>query len=174
MRSKTKLHVSVGHATVMAELSFFGLPDGEEGGAPQPPQGDAVAAALERLGKLTLQVLNDMPCGAGRRYPVVLKRMPCRVAAVRCTKSRGGTALLLLIPLVNHQTARLLCAQSRCLCQMAGRVAHSITQLCFLQQTAQQAAVVLDGQLVDPYLPVYKRCMYPTASLVILLSSRRW
>lgn len=29
--SKSRFHVSVGHATVMAELTFFGLPEGQVG-----------------------------------------------------------------------------------------------------------------------------------------------
>lgn len=53
VRSKAKMHVSVGHATVMAQLEFFGLPDAE---SVQPPQPDAVAAGLKRLSHLTQQV----------------------------------------------------------------------------------------------------------------------
>lgn len=42
VRSRTKVHISVGHATVMGEVQFFGLPDGE---------GSDPAAALQLAAK---------------------------------------------------------------------------------------------------------------------------
>lgn len=51
VRTKQRLHVSVGHATVMADLLFFGLPDG---------QGESPATALQnitsRIGALAAKV----------------------------------------------------------------------------------------------------------------------
>lgn len=50
--------MSVGHTTIMADLDFFGMPAPDH---EQPPQPDALAAALQRLGQLTLQVhLTDL------------------------------------------------------------------------------------------------------------------
>lgn len=53
VRSRQRLHVTVGHATMMAEIQFFGLPDGE---------GEAPAAALQgitsRIGALAEKVHN--------------------------------------------------------------------------------------------------------------------
>eukprot|EP00197_Chlamydomonas_leiostraca_P012833 CAMPEP_0202860212 /NCGR_PEP_ID=MMETSP1391-20130828/2014_1 /ASSEMBLY_ACC=CAM_ASM_000867 /TAXON_ID=1034604 /ORGANISM="Chlamydomonas leiostraca, Strain SAG 11-49" /LENGTH=406 /DNA_ID=CAMNT_0049539353 /DNA_START=60 /DNA_END=1277 /DNA_ORIENTATION=+ len=47
---KSKFHVSVGHATVMADLTFFGLPQGEG----VPPE-VALAQMIENLGRMSLQ-----------------------------------------------------------------------------------------------------------------------
>lgn len=51
VRSKQKLHVTIGHVTVMTEIQFFGLPDG---------CGEAPAAALQamtsRVGALSAKV----------------------------------------------------------------------------------------------------------------------
>ncbi|PSC71534.1 Selenocysteine-specific elongation factor [Micractinium conductrix] len=54
LRSRSKMHVTVGHATVMADLLFFGLPDGE-GEAPEA----ALAGMQARLAALSL------PAGSG-------------------------------------------------------------------------------------------------------------
>ena len=51
VRSKQRLHVTVGHATVMADLHFFGLPEGEG----QPPA-NALQAITSRIGALAVKV----------------------------------------------------------------------------------------------------------------------
>ena len=48
--TKTKVHVVVGHATVMAELLFFGVPDG----AGEPPE-QALAGLTRRIGTLAMK-----------------------------------------------------------------------------------------------------------------------
>ena len=53
VRSKSRLHVSVGHMTVMADLSFFGLQDGESDGG---DSGGGLDGAMARLHQLTLKV----------------------------------------------------------------------------------------------------------------------
>ena len=47
IRSRSRMHVTVGPATVMAELLFFGLPDGES----VPPE-QALASLAQRVGQL--------------------------------------------------------------------------------------------------------------------------
>lgn len=47
IRSKQKLHATVGHVTVMAEMQFFGLPEGE--GEHFASASQAVAARLAKL-----------------------------------------------------------------------------------------------------------------------------
>ena len=46
VRSKQKLHVTIGHITLMAEATFFGLPDGETSDL---ETSDAIARRLNRL-----------------------------------------------------------------------------------------------------------------------------
>jgi hypothetical protein len=53
VRSKARMHVTIGHTTVMADLQFFGLHPVER---LQPPQLDPVAAGLQRLSQITQQV----------------------------------------------------------------------------------------------------------------------
>jgi selenocysteine-specific elongation factor len=48
--SKSKVHVVVGHTTVMAELLFFGVADG----AGEPPE-QALAGLTRRIGSLALK-----------------------------------------------------------------------------------------------------------------------
>ena len=51
LKSKQKLHVTVGHMTVMAEMQFFGLPDGEG-----EPHAAALQAITSRIGTLSTKV----------------------------------------------------------------------------------------------------------------------
>lgn len=51
MPSRLKVHVTVGHQTVMGEIQIFGLPDNT--GA---SQGDALQAVMARMELLTAQV----------------------------------------------------------------------------------------------------------------------
>ncbi|KAL4858017.1 Selenocysteine-specific elongation factor [Chlorella vulgaris] len=55
VRSRSKMHVTVGHTTVMAELQFFGLPDGEAETAND--------AQRQRLAQLTLGGQRQQPGG---------------------------------------------------------------------------------------------------------------
>lgn len=48
--SKTKVHVTIGHATVMAELLFFGVPDGDG----EPPE-HALEGLTRRIGSLAVK-----------------------------------------------------------------------------------------------------------------------
>lgn len=52
VKSKQKLHATVGHVTVMAEMQFFGLPDGEG-----EPHAAALQAITSRIGTLSAKVL---------------------------------------------------------------------------------------------------------------------
>jgi len=54
VRSKSRLHVSVGHVTVMADLSFFGVPDGE-GDVSGGVGAGGLDGAMARLEQLTLK-----------------------------------------------------------------------------------------------------------------------
>ena len=51
MPSRLKVHVTIGHQTVMGEILFFGLPDGAG-----VPQSHAFHAVMARMDLLTLQV----------------------------------------------------------------------------------------------------------------------
>ena len=51
MPSRLKVHVTIGHQTVMGEIQFFGLPDGAG-----MPQRDALHAVMARMDLLTTQV----------------------------------------------------------------------------------------------------------------------
>lgn len=53
--SKSRLHISVGHMTVMADLSFFGVPDGE-GDVSSGAGAGGLDGALARLQQLTHKV----------------------------------------------------------------------------------------------------------------------
>ena len=48
VRSKQRLHATVGHVTVMAEMQFFGLPDGEG-----EPRAKALQGITSRIGALS-------------------------------------------------------------------------------------------------------------------------
>lgn len=52
--SKCKYHMSIGHATVMAEATFFGLPD-----APGSSQADALRLMIDALSKTSLHTQAD-------------------------------------------------------------------------------------------------------------------
>lgn len=70
VRSKSRLHVSVGHMTVMADLSFFGLPDGD---SDRGSSGGGLDGALARLHQLTLKVC----VSSGRQdLPEILRPVP--------------------------------------------------------------------------------------------------
>ncbi|KAG2430703.1 hypothetical protein HYH02_013699 [Chlamydomonas schloesseri] len=60
--SRAKFHVSVGHSTVMAEMTFFGLPDGEG-----VPRDTALAAMIANLNAMALSA-TPMAFDAGRDY----------------------------------------------------------------------------------------------------------
>lgn len=51
MPSRLKVHVTIGHQTVMGEIQFFGLPDGAG-----VAQCDALHAVMARMDLLTTQV----------------------------------------------------------------------------------------------------------------------
>jgi hypothetical protein len=51
VRSKARMHVTIGHTTAMAELQFFGLPAAER---PQPPHSDS--GRLQRPSQTAQQV----------------------------------------------------------------------------------------------------------------------
>lgn len=51
MPSRLKVHVTVGHQTVMGEIQFFGLPESSGGQAK-----DALASAMTRMDVLTTKV----------------------------------------------------------------------------------------------------------------------
>ena len=51
MPSRLKVHVTIGHQTVMGEIQFFGLPEGR-----RMPQRDALHAVMARMDLLTTQV----------------------------------------------------------------------------------------------------------------------
>ena len=51
MPSRLKVHVTIGHQTVMGDIQFFGLPD-----AAGVPQRDALHAVMARMDLLTSQV----------------------------------------------------------------------------------------------------------------------
>lgn len=51
VKSRQKLHATVGHVTVMAEMHFFGLPEGEG-----EPGGNALQAITSRIGALSMKV----------------------------------------------------------------------------------------------------------------------
>ena len=55
MPSRLKVHVTIGHQTVMGEIQFFGLPD-----AAGVPQRDALSAVMTRMDLLTTQVREPM------------------------------------------------------------------------------------------------------------------
>lgn len=68
VRSKQKLHVTVGHTTVMAEIQFFGLPDGEG----EPPT-TALQKSASRIGDIAQKVrLQRLLCFQGMGMPVEL------------------------------------------------------------------------------------------------------
>ena len=48
--SKTKIHVTIGHATVMADLLFFGVPDGDG-----EPAEQALEGLTRRIGSLAVK-----------------------------------------------------------------------------------------------------------------------
>ena len=56
MPSRLKVHVTIGHQTVMGEIQFFGLPD-----STGLPQGDALQAVMARMDLLTAQVTPKLP-----------------------------------------------------------------------------------------------------------------
>ncbi|PNW81764.1 hypothetical protein CHLRE_06g259200v5 [Chlamydomonas reinhardtii] len=60
--SRAKFHVSVGHSTVMAEMTFFGLPDGEG-----VPRDTALAAMIANLNAMALST-TPMAFDAARDY----------------------------------------------------------------------------------------------------------
>ena len=60
VRSKQKLHVTVGHVTVMADIQLFGLPDGEG-----EPAAEAIQAISSRIGRLALKVCRHTSINRG-------------------------------------------------------------------------------------------------------------
>lgn len=90
VRSKARMHVSVGHTTIMADLDFFSLPAADH---EQPSQPDALAAALQRLDQLTLQ--DSAPAfdfSQQYLYQEQLYGLEGRPHAVMQPKGSGGTA----------------------------------------------------------------------------------
>ena len=59
MPSRLKVHVTIGHQTVMGDIQFFGLPD-----AAGVPQRDAVHAVMARMDLLTAQVETRGSCSS--------------------------------------------------------------------------------------------------------------
>lgn len=51
VRSKAKIHVTIGHSTVMAEITLLGVPDGHG----EPPA-EALRNLTQRIGKLAVKV----------------------------------------------------------------------------------------------------------------------
>ena len=51
MPSRLKVHITVGHQTVMGEIQFFGLPDGTEG-----QSSDGLESIVTRINSLTTKV----------------------------------------------------------------------------------------------------------------------
>jgi len=56
VRTKQKLHVTVGHVTVMAELHFWGVPESQG-----VPRSSALQAMTCRIGALSARVLPPPP-----------------------------------------------------------------------------------------------------------------
>lgn len=77
VRSKARMHVTIGHTTAMADLQFFGLPAAQQ---TQPPQPDA---GSQRPSQTTEQVMS--PCGG------MYANAHCRAAVTiaEVTVSRG-------------------------------------------------------------------------------------
>ena len=55
VRSKAKIHVTIGHTTVMAELMFLGAQDGAG-----EPSAEALRNLTQRIGRLAVKVRVSM------------------------------------------------------------------------------------------------------------------
>ncbi len=61
MPSRLKVHVTIGHQTVMGDIQFFGLPDGVGG---QPDEG--LQSIMSRMDTLTTKVMMTVTCPGSR------------------------------------------------------------------------------------------------------------
>jgi len=77
MPSRLKVHITVGHQTVMGEIQFFGLPDGAEG-----QSSDGLESIISRINSLTTKV--DISAMKSMRWVLVVlyNDMEAHVAAV--------------------------------------------------------------------------------------------
>ena len=96
LKSRQKLHVTVGHVTVMAEMEFFGLPDGEG-----EPRGNALQAITSRIGALSAKVGPSLlrrqvedTVNISRKYSS--KSWGSRMTFRSASKNRGNLPLKLL------------------------------------------------------------------------------